>query len=568
MQFDADGNPIPIQDPSQVNPALSPQPQSQATTSPYGNPGAAPALANTDRWNITDTNTADQNLIAAGAQQIGNEAGSELNYYGPRQTQQTGLADQAIANLGAAPGYTPGQAAQINTNYSQYNTSPDALSSEYLTPTEQQGTFGDPSVGAKVTDQGIANEGAQLNAYGQDLSGQVSNFANYTGQGVTNLDTGLATANTGLQTGLQGAQGKFSSLDSAVNNPGLAFDPNSTEKQITDAQVQEMKTAAGQRIGNQYQTAEDTLARNAAAAGNSSPLAIAAANARLQSQEASDQGNAETNADIAARQAQEQQAAAIEAQREASVNAQTGFKAGAATTEQSQAQQAAALAGTTAVNSAGLAGTQGLAAAEATGQAGINAANQYGSAAIGEQNTMTGQQYNADTTAEQESAARAAAIAGNRQATDTSINNTGYSQGTGSAQMTAGGAAKVGDAQIASKNQYISDTTGQEAAAQQGGQAAVGQQGSALQTETSGLTSNQAVQAGYKTNSPTVFGQVVQGITALAGGANQGAQAYKAVSAKGDVVTKPEVHMIAERGPEVVMPVGPGRYRPQRGVAA
>lgn len=552
LPLDANGNPInPYgQAPGSfgyVPPSMIPQSPGagnfQPATDVYGNPVAAPQFNGTRDDSIGAQVNSNQNLINEFGQQINQEAESQLGYYSPLQAQYQQEANSALNQLGQTPGYTPQEAGQININYSQDNTTPAALQAQFLSPNEQQWIAGDPSVGSQVTDQGIANEGAQLNSYGQDLSGQVGNYANYTKAGTDLLGSGLSSAQQQLNSGLQGAQSGFSSLNEAVNNPSLSFDPNNTEKQITDAQMQEMQTAAGQRIGAQYQTAEDQLQRQAAAAGNSSPLAIAAANSRLQTQEASDQGNAEVTAQLAALQAQQQQATSIEQQREAATQAQTGFKAGAATTEQQQAQNAAALAGTSALGAAGLAGTQEIAAGESVGQAGINAANQYGQQAIGEQNTMTGQQYGADTTAEQLAQQRAAQIAGNRQTTQQNVNQTQYSQGTGSQQLTSAGAQTVGGARMAGQNTYLQGVTGQQSGAQQGGQAAVGQQQSAYSTQTGGLNQGTASLGNYKVSAPTAVGQATGLINALGS------------KAKGDVITQPSLQVIGEAGPEMVMKV-------------
>lgn len=558
-QYDEQGNVIQPNQYGQVPGAFGYVPPNSITTptgsSPssvsaiYGAPAAAPAYNGARNDSIGAQVSQNQNYENQAGQQINQEAEAQLPYYSGLQTQFQQEASSALNQLGATPGYTPGEASQINVNYGQFNTPESTLDSEYLTPAEQTSIYGNPQVGAQVTDAGLKNEGAQLGAYEQNLSGQVGNFANYAKQGVQDLSGGLQTANSGLQSGLQGAQGKFGNLDTAVNNPALAFDPNGTEKQITDAQVQDMRTSAGQAVGAQYQTAENQLQRQAANAGNSSPLAIAAANARLQQQEAAGEGNAEVAANIAALQAQQQQAASIEQQREGAAQTQTGFKANAATTEEQAAQNAAALAGTTGVTSAALTGTQGLAAAEQTAQKGIDAANTYGQTAINEQNLMTGQQAGADTLAEQEAAARAASIAGNRQTTGTSINQTKYGQGVGSQQDTSQGAQTVGGARIGGQQNYLAGVTGQQGMAQQGGQAAVGQQQNAFSTETGGLGQGATTLANYKVSAPTAISQASSLI---------GAVAPKGL-AEGGVASKPEVHIVGEKGPELIMPLG--RYR-------
>jgi len=553
-QLDENGNPI-VNQYGQIPGAFGYVPPSQIAASPtgsyggsgvYGSPVAAPAFSAQNNWNIDNAVQENQNFANDAFQQVNQEAQGELGTYGPQQTQFENEANAGLNQLAAQPGYTPGQESQINTNYSQFNTSPATLQQNFLTPTQQTDIMGDPSEGSVVTDAGLANEGSQLGAYGQDLSGQVGNFANYTKAGTNQLDTGLSSANQSLASGLEGAQSEFGSLNQAVTNPALGFDPNSTEQQITPAEMQQMQTNAGEAVGAQYQTAEDQLQQQQANAGNTSPLAIAAANARLQQQQAAGEGNAESNAAIAALQAQEQQASSIEQQREAAADTQSGLQAQAATTEQSQAQQAAALAGTEGVSSAGLAGTQEIAAGEAVGQTGLNAANQYGTTAINEQNQMTGQQYSADTTAEQLAQSRANELALNQQGTQEGNEQTQYNQGVGSAQATAGGAQTVGAADIAGKNTYLQGVQNEQSAAQSGGQNAVQTQLGTASGESGALNQSTSIAAGNKANSPTVLGEI-----------NSTAKAFGLY--RGGIVDKPEVHLVGEKGPEIIMPTG--RYR-------
>jgi hypothetical protein len=479
----------PGQQPGLVNPSVLAANTAPAGDPIYGTPGgttaglsgqygtAAPGTSlpgyNTDpNTDIHNSFYQAQGLETGMNEGIYNEGTSQLGYYSPIQQKYQGAQDQALQELQQTPGYTSEEQAAI---------------------------AGDPGAAKAITQAGIGKEQAQLDEYGQNLSGQVGNYASYTGSG---LDT--------LKSGLQGAQSGFSKLDTAVNNPALAFDPNATEKQLTDADVQEMKTAAGTRVGNQYRSAEDQLRRDAAAAGNSSPLAIAAANARLQTQSAAGMGDAEVNADIAARQAQQERAAQIEQQREGATQTQAGMKAQAATTEQGQAQNAAALAG-----------TQAIQAGEAVGQAGINAANQYGQTAINQQNTQTGQGSQAAITADTQASQRAQDAAQTR---------------------------------ISGQGAYRSGVAQQQGLSQQGGQTAVSQQQGAASTLGNQLNQSTAARAGYETSG--------QGNSAL----NQAAKVVGSIFKEGGIVTEPTEGVIGEAGPELVMPLP--RYRRNERMAA
>lgn len=551
--------------------ALDPNAMADSGGNPvYGNPAAnpIPSLNLDPDAPIHNTFYDDKGQIQAGGKQINDETTSQLGYYGPIQEDNRVKGDQALEELKQMPGYTPGEAGQINIDYGRNKTGDPAFNSEFLTPGEQQSVMGDPSVGAKVADAGIANERAQmgnyaksangtLGAYGENLSGQLGNYANYTKSG---LDT--------LGTGLEESQGKFSKLDEAVNNPALAFDPNSTEKQLSDADVQQMKTAAGTRVGNQYRSAEDDLARRAAAQGNTSPLAIAAANARLQHSSAADMGDAEVEADIAARQAQQDRAAQIEAQREGAVNTQTGYRAGAATTEQAQAQAAAGLKGTQAIQAGEAVGQAGLDTANNFGKTSLDTVNTLGQTALGQENTQTGQQYTADTGAEQLATARGTDISKNRQATQQQQDQTKYTQGMGADTATAGGAKAVGDARIAGQGAYRAGVTQQQGLAQQGGQTAVGQQIQGYGTQTQGTNTATANRANYENTGPGGLGKMGgQLLGDVIGGAASAAPTIgKALMDEGGVVTEPTMAVVAEHHPEMVIPLG--RYRRDQRIAA
>jgi hypothetical protein len=536
----------------------------------YGAPQAAPAyLSQTGASQAAQTQN-NNNYINEAGQQINQEAQGNLAYEGALQAGYTGNENQALNQLAQTPGYTPGEASQINANYSQFNTPQSALQSEFLTPTEQSAIAGNPNQPVGVATSGTNAEGALLNQtqqeyggtlgqYDTQLGGATGAFQQQATGAASGLQNNLNTAVGGLGSGLQSAQSGFSSLNSAVNNPALAFDPNGTEKQITDAQVQQMATNAGQAVGAQYQTAEDQLQRQAAAAGNTSPLAIAAANARLQAQEASGEGNAESNAQIAALQAQQTQASSIEQQREGAAFQQTGLQAGAATTEQAQAQNAAALAGTQNIGAQETAGQANIAAEEAAGQAGINSANatnqaalsavqNYGALAQNEASTAEQQNYGAASTAENEAAARAATLGTNRQAAQTNVNNTQYSQGTGSQQLTAAGAQATGNARIAGQNTYLNTVAGAGQQAQTGGQNAVSNQQNAFSTQASNLTAGTTALGQYRTQpSTTAAGEIKE--------------TNPVVVAKGGIFTKPTLAIVGESGPEFITRVPGGRYK-------
>lgn len=551
-QYDQYGNPIdPNSDAAASTPTDGPQ-----GNSIYGNPGATPipSLNLDPEAGIHTSFYNAQGQIQAGGQQINQEAISQLGYYGPIQQQYQSAQDQALQQLQQTPGYTPEEASKIGVDYSQYKTGQDALGKQFLTGDEQAGIRGDPTAPQKKAEEGTAAEGTILNNYQANLGAQVGQAQGWGGAAYGQYGQRLDKSVGDLGTGLDTAQGKFGKLDTAVGDKALGFDPNQTEKQLSDADVQEMKTAAGTRIGNQYRSAEDRLRQDAAAAGNTSPLAIEAGRLRLQAQEAADQGDAETAADIQARQAQYERAAGIESQRLGATQTQAGMKATAATTEEQAAQNAAALAGVTGVQAATTYGQAGVNQANVEGQEGIQAAETYGQTSTATAADMANRNYQAAAAAEQTAAQREAALAQNRQQTQTGVNQTGYQQGMETGQATAAGATNVGQARIAGQGAYRSGVAQQQGLAQQGGQTAVQQQLGAYGTQTQGVNASQAARAGYENAGPGALGKAgSQILGALTGGLDEGG-----------IVEEPTIAMIGEKHPEMVIPMPRYRSRERR----
>ncbi len=540
-----------------------PGPAQPAFNSIYGSPQNA-VLPNT----IADPNapmqnryTQNQNIIGARGDQINNEALYNMGYYGSLVPGYQSQMDQQLDSLKNQPGYSPDQQAKIGVDYGQFQT----------TPGEYSAMAGDPAFAQKKAEQGTAGEGAMLNAYGENLSGEVGNYGkgvegatDQYGNAITDATgkygAGVGGAVGGLKSGLEGAQ-NWDTLNGAVNSKGLDFDPNGTEKQLTDQDVQSIKTAAGTRIGNQYRSAEDTLERQAAEAGNTSPMALAAARARLMTQEAADQGDAEANADIGARQAQYQRAAGIEGQRLGSEQTKSGMRATAGTTEEAAAQAAAGLAGTSDIAAQENIGAAGMAGANNVGQAriqsakdvgaaGIDAANRYGTTSIATQADIGAKNAAAAQTADTAATSRAGTAANMR-----------YNQGTGTAAANSQGAQTIGNADIAGKGALRSGIQGQEGFAQTGGNQAAGQQNTAYGTMTNGLNGSAAAQGQFINGKPSfgddLAGGFAKAVTGLIGPAASGG--LKGGVAKGAIIHGTEIHRIAESGPEIVMPLG-GRY--------
>lgn len=439
---------------------------------PYAVPGP-------QSWNFpypnTDPNASmehiygqNRNIIGAGAENLNQEAQAQLGYYGPLQQQFTNAQINSLNQLNETPGFTPEESAAITGN-------PNAPVADLTSNLQKQ--------------QGMQNQ------YGENLSAGVDAYGKNVNQA---LDVGE---------GYKQAFGEFNPLDKAVNNPALGFDPNATEKQLSDQDVQDLETQAMTSVGNRYRTAEDTLERQAAAQGNTSPAALAAMRQQLLTQEGSASGDAATNARIAALRAQYGRAAQIEQQREQATQTQAGLQATAATTEEAAKQ----------------------AAVESTANRNVAA-----------QENISGQRLNAI-----EEAGRSQLNLGQQQ-TEDQLRAQQLAEAQGSQR-----ASGIAEQRIAGQGAYRSGVAQQQGMAQQGGQAAMQQQQQTYGTQTGALNEAARGQSGFET-----------GKASLGDSAGKAAASNLSLFAEGGVATEPTIAKIGEKGPEAVIPLG--RYKSRR----
>lgn len=437
---------------------------------------------------VVDPNAPMENIYAANrdtinttGNQLGQEAGNQLNYYGKLQEGFQGAQNKALNDLQQTPGYNDTETASIT---------------------------GNPNAPVDTVNRGVSAEQGATDDYGKNLGAQLSQTEGWQGDAAGRYASGVGGASSGLSSGLNDAQSKFKPLDAAVNNSELGFDPNATEKQMTDGDVQNLVTSAGTTVGHQFQTAEDTLQRQAAAQGNTSPAAQAALRQQLVTQEGATAGDTMTNAQIAAKNAQFGRAQGIEAQREGAVQAQTGLKATAATTEEAAAQAAAGLAGQSNIAAQEAIGKNTQDTANTVSGQALNTANTYGQFNVGQQNTQTGQKAQAVTTADAAAAGRAKSIA---------------------------------DQRITGQGNYRTGVQGQQTMAQQGGQSATQQQGNIYGTQTAGSNAAANSQSGFEVSKASLGDKLGSSLATLF--ADGGTADHDGQIAK-----------VAESGPEAIMP--------------
>ncbi len=473
------------------------------------------------------------NLENAQGTNLQNAALTAANEYSNEGQQFGNAAAGAYNALVAQPGYDPALAAQIDQNYGQYDA---------LTPGMSSAIMGNPEQPVGVAQAGVQNEGQFLNSVEANIGGNLQNLQN----GVEGNIPAYLTQQQGNLNNESGALGgalgtEAGSLNSAVNNPALRFDPNGTEKQLTNSDVQALTNEAATTAGNQFRSSEDAINRAAAAAGNESPLAIAAANSRLDTESAAAQGEAASVAEQNALQAQYQRAAGIEAQREGAVQTQGQMQSQAAESLGGLSANAALEQGAQAQNVANAEEQAQLQAATTAGEAGMQAAEYSGNAALNYGENATNTLYGAANTAQQVGSEQAANLA-----------NMQYQQGLGSAEATAAGAENVGQTALQGEQAYRQYLANEQLALEGMGQNSLSQANQAYGTE--GDLLNQAFNSRLNEaqfNQANSFGNMLQNAV----GTSLGNSLFH-FTAEGGLFSEPTSAVVGERGPEMVSDSG------------
>lgn len=511
--------------------AFVPNPYSPAPVGPQGGYAAPPVPANVNRsgdpsqypgYNPFNSRSAfDQ------PQMLGQSA------YQQNQDWQRQFSDQAAFNQNESQGYgstvqdlynpiwqggggySQDQQDQILQSQGLQGVS-DMVAGNYLSGTEQQQIAGDPN--------------SAFNLYSQEAPVMNNMSADYANAAMKQTSA-LGAQSTGIIN-----QGQHA-VDQAAANPGLTPTAQYLQQAgMSDQQVRDTAEMAARGVGAQYQSTQDQIRQNAAAAGNTSPLALGAAMTALDRSSAAGQADALTNARLSA-QAQQRAAA-------------TGIQ-----NTQLQAGQ----------YQAGLGTQAGLGLMNSSLQNNQNqVAQNLGAVQWAGNQSLANQQFNANMStglkaqAEQNSSARANQIATNRQ--QTGENNQNTYLGINQLQSQRG-------TQVANQQQQQQAEGRQAATGQQqyyGGQA---NQANQFRLQGQGQA-NQATQAdaglyqswGPQSSDGLKYVGAAAGLLGAAGSAaTGGANAAKALGYKRGGLL--DHHQLVEVGegnrPEVILPLDP-----------
>lgn len=439
------------------------------------------------------------------------------NQYGQREADAANAVERNVSSLEQTPGYTPQEASQINVDYGQFRTSPEDLGKEFLTREEQGQIRGNPYAASRYFNRG-ALTGMTNEAVGRERAA-TEGLRSGLNEAIDPEQSNAAVQNQMVRMG--SAFGDESGrLKSAIDREKLGLDSDFAARQMTDRDAQDMQDMAGRTVGNRYRSAQEDVARRAAAEGNSSPLAIAAAREQLERDSAADAGDAMTQARIGARQAQFGRARDIEGMRLGTEQDISSRGMQAANELGGRQMQAIEKAGSDELENAQQQQALRLRAAGQGGQADIETAYRTG------QQTLDTEQQNQNTEmglaqrGEQSQQQRDAALAANRQQTQTGVNSTGYQQGMQTSQATSQGAQAVGNARRQGQAQAIDARQKQQGMAQEGGTAARGQQIQNANVTNQGVNEASSQAGRYKLGKASQPGIFDKAVGAAAGAAS------------------------------------------------
>ena len=253
----------------------------------------------------------DRQMIYGQGSQIDSDLQNRIAQQNVEAAQAGTRATELYGGMADRPGYTDEEKAGIQQQEQldamKYN--PETTQNMYFNDAEWSGSMGDPSKALGWYDpaftQDIANTGAQniQGAYSSG-SGRVSDAvaAGAAGQRGA-IDAQALQMDPNAAAKVQGAvDATGRTVRDAIDYGKLSADL--TGLKMSDAEREGYIGRAQRQVGNQYRALQDDIELRAAQSGNASPMAVAAAKERLARGSAVDMADARANAELQAQAAQ------------------------------------------------------------------------------------------------------------------------------------------------------------------------------------------------------------------------------------------------------------------------
>lgn len=300
-----------------------------------GGPGQyAPDMKTGDPYNMIQD---DRRVIYDRGNRLDQDLRDTSQYRDAEEGRYGAAADSAYDNLMDTPGYTAEEAAgiQMTEQYGALPTDQADIDAMYQTEAEQAGATGDTNSYYGWFDpaqqEGIDRDAAQWQR--NEYRGGVDRMDTATDQQDTAMQGATDPTRLRLDAGYGGQQmdavgGMESNVRGAIDPSKLSLsDRFQGNYPMSDQDVEMRATEGAQRVGNQYRSAIGEMQQSALEAGNASPMAVAAARARLERQSASDAALASLSLKNAARTEQAQREKDLESMRLGAEGSQAGMRA-------------------------------------------------------------------------------------------------------------------------------------------------------------------------------------------------------------------------------------------------
>ena len=385
----------------------------------------------------------------------GTDQGNQLMQYLQNTSVNQGQAAdywgrQAAESYGDLSGYSPEEQSNIirEQELKGAMTTGDQYNQMYLDSGEMNAMMGDPSsyrtlnaAGLNTLDStGNANILGAQNDLASGLTAATGQHAGLYEGAVDPSKMSMASSYApGVEADLAaGGSAIRSTIDPTKLSLSNAFTDNYG---LTPEMQQEMVNQAGRTVGTRYAALQDSAAAQAAAQGNTSPMAVAAHAARLNAQEAGVAGDTMANARLAAsteaaNRLKTQEQMRLDAERGIS-SAQTGVEQGLLATGLGarQSTESMRLGSEQELSSQIMARAQQLGisyedAAKTIGASGINTQQDIRNSGLSTAKYINEQASEQNRAADEAQAARSAALATNRQSTAQYIPAQQWSQGS------------------------------------------------------------------------------------------------------------------------------------------